>query len=206
MPIYRHRITGPGPAGDIWSTGLFTSGTADLATTHAAWKTFTDAFFGSDMAGLWATETQANEIITDQLDAMGWHNVAQARTTVNYKGTGSGGQMSQRTSVVVGLRTALPTRSGRGRMYVPAPGDDQLTTEGLLLSTTADNISGYAATALETLTGVSTVVIAHRNTEPGGHGISGTTPVTYVTVGQVLGTQIRRTNKVPPNYQSTDLA
>lgn len=204
MPIYRHRITGPGPAGDIWTTGLFSSGTASIGTAHDAWADFAASFFGSDMAALWPTETQTSEIITDQLDAEGHHNVAQMRDAVNYKGTGAGLQLSQRSAVVVGLRTALPTRSGRGRMYVPAPDSSSLTSDGLLSSTVADSISGDAATALETMTQIVQVVIAHRDPTTGG--ISSTTPVTSVTVGQVLGTQRRRTNKVPNNYQSTVLA
>lgn len=203
MPIFRHRVTGPGPAGDVWSTGLFSSGSASLGTAHDAWDDFVSSFIGSDMAGLWPTETQATETITDQLDAAGHHNVAQARTSVTYKGTGTGLQLPQRAAVVIGLRTALPTRSGRGRMYVPAPDSSSLTADGILSSTVADALAGDAATALETMTAIVQVVIAHR--DPVTKGISGTTPVTYVTVGQVLGSQRRRTNKVPPNYQSADL-
>ena len=204
MSIFRHRITGPGPEGDIWTTGLYSDGSASIATAHAAWKTFSDAFFGSDMAGIWPTATQATEIITDQLDADGHHNVAQERTTVDYKGLGEGLQLPQRSAVVVGLRTALPTRAGRGRMYVPAPDSTSLVSTGLLSQTVADSISGSAATALATMTAVVQVVIAHR--DPATGGISSTTPVTYVTVGQVLGTQRRRTNKVANNYQSNPLS
>lgn len=204
MPIYRHRVTGPGPAGDIWTTGLYSDGSATIDTAHTAWDQFVAAFIGSDMATIWSTEMQATTTITDQLDGDGRHNVAQRRSSITYKGTGTGLQLPQRSAVVVGLRTALPTRSGRGRMYVPAPDSSSLVADGLLSTTVATNIAGWAATALETMTGIVQVVIAHR--DPVTKGISSTTPVTSVTVGQVLGTQRRRTNKVPANYQSADLA
>lgn len=198
MPIFRHRITGPGPAGDIWTTGLYSNGSASISTAHTAWTTFCDSFFVGTMEALWSTEVQATELITDELDASGRHNVAQERSSVTYKGTGSGNALSQRTAVVCGLRTALPTRAGRGRMYVPAPDDTHLTTTGLLATADASTIASGLGTALNTMSGTVQVVIFHRAS-------GDTTPVTSVTVGQVLGTQRRRTNKVSPNYQTADL-
>ena len=87
-------------------------------------------------------------------------------------------------------------------MYIPAPAADSLTSTGLLSSTVASTIATNLASALAELTQVVQVVIFHRPPPPAD---TSTTPVTGVTVGQVLGTQRRRTNKVPNNYQQSDL-
>lgn len=203
MTIFRHRITGPGPAGDIWVTGLFSSGTASIDTAHSAWHTASDSFFVGTMVPLWSTQLEASELITDELDAAGRHNVAQRRSTITYKGTGAGAQLEQRQAVVCGLRTATPTRAGRGRMFVPAPAGDSLVANGLLSTIVADNISSDLATALGTMSQIVQVVIFHRPPAP---AVTSSTPVTSVTVGQVLGTQRRRTNKVPADYQENALS
>lgn len=193
MATFRNRVTGPGPAGDIWSCTVHTFGTVSGTTAHAAWNTFLSSVLGTLMEPLWSTETQATESITDQLSDITGKNEAQWRTTLDYKGTGSGLQLPQRSSVVIGLRTSVPTRSGRGRIYLPAPDSTNLTSDGLLSSTVAGNIADAVADALDTLGDVVTPGIYHRETRT-------ITQILQVTVGQVLGTQRRRTNKVPPNY------
>ena len=197
MTIFRSRATGPGTAGDIWVTTLHMSSSSTLAEVHSAFGTFVGTF-GADLGAMWSTEQQISEYITDELTADGKHAAAQQRTSVSIKGTGSGNALDPRTSVVMGLRTALPQRSGRGRMYWPAPDDSHLTTTGLLATADALSLAGDMAGALATLAGTATPVIYHRATNT-------FTAITEVTVGQVLGTQRRRTNKVPANYQSTNL-
>lgn len=197
MTLYRGRITGPGSAGDIWVTTLHMSSGSDLSAVSTAFNTFVGGF-GTDITPMWSTETQISEVIVDQLDASGRHNVAQTRNSVTIKGTGSGNALDPRTAVVIGLRTAIPTRAGRGRMYWPAPDDSHLTTTGLLASADADTLADGMAGELSTLAGTATPVIFHR-------ALGTFTAITSVTVGQVLGTQRRRTNKVAANYQSANL-
>ena len=173
-----------------------------LASVHAAWDTFVQTFIGTTVAPLWPTDTQLTQIETDQLDPTTGHNVAQEQTAQNIKGTGSGIQLPQRVAMVIGLRTALPTRSGRGRFYLPGPDATQITTTGLLISATATTLANGAAAALNTFSATSVPSIYHRNklAPP-----PSTTPVTTVTVGVVLGTQRRRTNKVAPAYSSASI-
>lgn len=170
-----------------------------LASVHAAWDTFVQTFIGSTVAGIWSTEQQLTEIETDELDPTTGHNVAQERTAQNIKGKGTGAALPQRVAIVVGLRTALPTRKGRGRFYLPGPDATNVTTTGLLLSGTATTLANGCAAALNTFAATAQPVIYHRNklTPP-----PSTTNVTTVTVGVVLGTQRRRTNKVAPAYSS----
>nr|CRY95868.1 hypothetical protein [uncultured prokaryote] len=172
---------------------MHTESSSVLADVDTAFQAFALAFVGGSMAALWSTETQCTGVQTTQLDPVSGKNVAQINTTVNYKGTGSGNALPQRASLVLGLRTDTPTRAGRGRFSMPACDTSQLTATGQFASATAQTLATSLAGDLNTLGATTQAVIYHRATKT-------FTPVTVVTVGQTLGSQRRRTNKVPENY------
>lgn len=177
---------------------MHSSGPATLAAAHSAWQTAVSQFITAVLGTYWAVDQQCTALQTDQLDPATGRNVAQANSAVSYKGTGAGNPIDPRSCVVTGLRTALPTRSGRGRMYWPAVQDSSLSPTGLILSSVATAIANGWSSALNTMATTSQPVIYHPLTRT-------TTAVTSVTVGQVLGTQRRRTNKIPPGYASSPL-
>lgn len=198
MTNFRHRVSGPGAAGDVWNTTFHSSSGQSLTTVHAAAVQWCTDFLGSTMAALWTPDVSATQIETDELINNGHTNTAQLRSTLNIVGTATGQPTNPRVAVVVGLRTALPTRAGRGRMFVPAPGAGSLTADGLLAVSVASSISSGAKTAFGTLNATSQLVIFHRL-------LATITPVNAITVGVVLGSQRRRTNKIPPDYQESTL-
>src|SRR5574337_1274022 len=130
MTIFRHRISGPGPAGDIWVNTMHSSSNATLAQAHAAWVALIGKFYATVMEPLWSTQVEATACETDQLDPATGKNVGQIQSDLTIKGTGTGLQLPQRMAVVVGLRTNLPTRAGRGRVFVPAPDSTPLVVKG----------------------------------------------------------------------------
>jgi hypothetical protein len=211
MTIYRHRVTGPGSAGDMWTTTMHSQGAAALATVHAAWGSLVAGFIGSILGPMWPNEVSATSITTDQLDANGIHNVGQATSAVSHIGSGAGATLSPRTCVVLGLRTALPTRSGRGRMYWPAPDASHLTASGNLVSADASAIAAGFATRLTTFKTTSAPIILHRGHDKDANGNPITPvpstfdPVTNTSVGVILGTQRRRTNRVLNAYSANPI-
>ena len=194
MTIFRCRVLGPGPEGDIWSTGIHASGTASIAQVYTAWATLVNDFVTNTIGPMWSTETQATSLIVDQLDPVTGKNTAQVAGATTAKGTGEGNQLPQRVAVVIGTRTSLPTRAGRGRMYWPGLDDTHYTTTGLINTADCATLATGMGTVLNTFSGVCQAVILHR-------ALMTTTAITSVSVGQVAGTQRRRTNKVPNNYQ-----
>lgn len=198
MATFRHRVSGPGNAGDIWVSTFHSSSGQTLSVVHAAFVQWCTDFLSTVMAPLWTSGTTATLAETDQLQPASTHNAAQLKSSINIVGSAAGAPTDPRASVVVGLRTALPTHAGRGRMFIPAPGAASLTADGLLIVATAASISSGAKTAFGTFNATSQLVIFHRL----GAGI---TPVNGITVGVVLGSQRRRTNKVPPDYQISTL-
>lgn len=197
MTVYRSRIFGPGPAGDVWNTTLHTSSSQDLATVHTAVGTFIGAVF-TEIGPMWSTEQQITGYTTDALDPNTGKNTAQQSSALTMKGSGSGNALDQRACITFSLRTALPTRAGRGRMYWPGLDDTHLTTTGLWSSTDCQSLATAAASALGTLAGTAQPVIYHRDSRT-------FTAITQVEISQIVNTQRRRTNKVLPNYQSANL-
>lgn len=199
MTIYRHTVSGPGPAGDIWIVTAHSSGDGTISAAHTAWLNVLTAFIGGTLEAMWSTEQQATEATTTSLSATTGLNVGQTRSALTYKGTGSGLTLPQRSSVVVGVRTSLANRSGRGRMYFPAPDSSHITDEGVLASADQTSLANSMASALSAQSAASLFGVYHRET-------LNITPITQVTVGKVLGSQRRRTNKVAPSYASADVS
>lgn len=199
MTIFRHRAQGPGPAGDTWSWTMHSSGAGALADIHSAWNTLVEGMFAGAYGALLTVDQSVDQIVTDALDPVTGKNTAQARSAVTYKGArGATSITPQRSSIVFGLRTALPTRAGRGRMYWPGPAGDVLTASGSLASGDAAAICAQLAVALGTMAATTVPVIYHRASRT-------STPITQVTVALVLGSQRRRTNKVSPAYESANV-
>lgn len=210
MAYFRHRVTGPGSAGDTWVCTMHSQGASALATVHAAWTTLVTGFITSVLGPMWPNETSATQTITDQLDANGLHNVGQLTSAITAPGTGAGATLSPRTCIVIGLRSAVPTKAGRGRMFWPAPDAGHLTASGNLVSADATSLSNALATRLTTFKATSQPVILHRGHDadkpPGSPLVVSTSDnIVNVTIGVVLGSQRRRTNRVANSYTASPI-
>lgn len=205
MTNYRHRVHGTHTAGDIWISGFVASSGQSLATVHSAFETWCNSVFGTTMKPLWPTDTLTAEIETDQLVDGGYKNTAQLVTGLAITGTGTGSPLSPSAAVVVGLRTNLPTRAGRGRMFIPAPTSASMASTGLLTQAVAASLSKAFGAAFAAYASTATPVVFHsgRKTATKPEVPATVTPVTAVTVGVVLGNQSRRVNKLPADYQRT---
>jgi hypothetical protein len=153
------------------------------------------SFFSGAYAAMIPNDVTLTELATDQLDGVTGRNTAQTKSAVALVGTGAGATQSPRACLVVGLRTALPTRAGRGRMFWPAPDATHMTATGLLSGTDATSLANAFGTALTTFKTTAQPVVWHQKTKTFDS-------VTYVTVGTILGTQRRRTNRVFNSYAS----
>lgn len=202
MPIFRHTASGPGPAGDVWSTTMHSfSNTASIATAAGSWFTLLTQFWGAGQLGQYLTVDQLlEEAVTDQLDPTTGKNTLQVRTAMTLKGNLAAEPTTpQRASIVTGLRTANATRAGRGRMFWPGPAGSQLTNVGQLTNAIANALAADLGGDLTTFNGTGVqAVIFHRKTLT-------YTPITQVTVSINLGTQRRRTNKLGGGYASYNI-
>lgn len=188
-------MSGPGSAGDVWNCTMHSSGAGSLATTHAAWQTFVQAIFTNSLQALWATPTSITGLATVTLDPVTGKQTSATSSGVALAGTSVGAQLSPRDCIVLSKRTVVPTKAGRGRMYLPAPSGSNLSSTGLLIGTTAQNIANAIGTALTTFKATSQPVVYHKATKTVDN-------ITYVAVGQIIGSQSRRTNRVFNAYST----
>lgn len=195
VTIFLHKMSGPGSAGDVWISTLHTSGAANLATAHGAWSTFVTAIFNNALKTRWPVPNQITNLSTVTLDPVTGKQTAVTSSGVALVGTAAGQALSPRDSIVLSLRTALPTKAGRGRMFLPGPDAGHLSTSGLLIGTDAAAIATAVGAAMTTFKATSQPVIYHTKTKTVDNIIT-------VMVGQVLGTQTRRTNRVFNAYSS----
>jgi hypothetical protein len=195
VTIFLHKMSGPGAAGDVWISTLHTSGAANLATAHSAWTTFVTALYNNALKTRWPVANQITNLATVSLDAVTGKQTAVTSSGVALAGTAAGTPISPRDSIVLSLRTALPTKAGRGRMYLPGPDTGHLGSTGLLIGTDATAIANAAGAAMTVLKATSQPVVYHSKTKTVDN-------VTTVMVGQILGSQTRRTNRVFNAYSS----
>lgn len=197
MPIYRHVITGAGPAGDIWSTRIHShSAVLNPPGAHIAWEAFLASVFGAGGVADWLADlTGTNEAITYALNPATGHATHMIRSAAAYAGNAGPQQPGPRDCTVVGLRTTVPGPAGRGRLFLPGVSGDNLTTTGLISVAARTGIAASVGNALIALNGAGYL--------PGiwslgqGDDLRG---VQTVTVGAVQGTQRRRSNKIPNSY------
>jgi hypothetical protein len=195
MPIYLHKMSGPGSAGDVWISTLHTSSAGTLTAVHSAWQTFCSSIVSTSLGAVWPTATSVTNLATVQLDPTTGKQVAATSSGVALAGTSVTAVLSPRDSIVLSLRTIVPTKAGRGRMFLPGPAGNFMSATGLLLGGTATSIANAIGTAMTTLKATATPVVYHRASRTVDN-------ITYVAVGQVLGSQTRRTNRVFNSYST----
>lgn len=195
MTYYRHVMSGPNPGGDIWNAGVHSNSAQSITAVHGQFVTSITSFWAAAVEALFPAGERVTQLQTNQLDPVTGKNVAQANTTVSFVGTGAGSAMPPRVCTVISLRTALPTKSGRGRLYLPAPIASACDANGQLTAANATLLATNFAAFVTGMTTIAPIVVYHQATKSG-------TVVTSVAVGTVLGTQRRRTNKIVSSYSS----
>ena len=200
MAIYKHVLSGPLAAGDVWTSGLHTSGIGTLAAAHAAFMAFVSGIGGASGLGpLWSTNTAIREVRTYSLNLANGKATGVARGSVTINGTGAANAAAPRDCIVIGLRTANPGKSGIGRMYLPGVTPDLLSTTGLIEDIPKTTAAGVMAANLNDLGDAGYVPVVWSVANPAGFVITG------VTVAATQGTQRRRSNKIPASYAAASV-
>lgn len=194
MPIYRHRLSGVNPAGDVWTCVQHSQSDLILSTVHPDYLAQLEGDLLSAMQPLWHSGVSATEFVTDQLDPVTGHAVAQMRDTIDFPGTSTDAQPPQSLCAVVSWVTATPGRKGRGRIFLPGPVITAYAANGLLSTATATTIAAAANTFLADVRGTTTPVLLHKA------GMS-TISITSARVNVKPSFQRRRQNKVNSVYE-----
>lgn len=126
------------------------------------------------------------DVVVDELDASG-KNVAQATHTLNHAGTSADEELPPQNSMACSTRTALPTRAGRGRFFLPPYAVTTVASAratGLTRTRTATACQGFIQHLSDN---AFPAVVYHRGFNTGDL-------ITSIDVGDVFDTQRRRRN------------
>lgn len=198
MTNFLHKASGTSPSGQFWSFGLVTSSSLSEAAAQSSWNTRTSAFFAdTNVKALYKTTTILTLTSTSTASAL-FKQTTLTSNTVSVAGTATTQESPEQAAMVLTLVSALRTRSGHGRMFLPAPVSAALTvnTGGQIAGA---NMTNIAAAATTWFTGLVTDGLApqilHRRATQGGLAALSLTPVTSGKIPNTLRTQRRRGDK-----------
>lgn len=196
MTVFRNTAGGSLINGERFTFSLHTEKAAgDVASAASAWASAIDLLWNGlaspadSIKQLYPAATIVDELVTTELSPTTGRNVAQAISTPALAGTGAGAALPPQTAVCVSLRTALPTRAGRGRFFLPAPIVAE-SSAGRLGATPQGQILAAVTGMLGLLSdNLYPGVIYHRDPRT-------TTALVSVDVGDVFDTIRRRRDKL----------
>lgn len=195
MTLYLHRFQGKCAGGDQFIYGWHANSARTLANAQAAAVTWNAVVWNGAAAGngfkdhVTADVSMLN-VTTTEINILTGKQLARADTAQVIPGVAAGNAMPADVALVISKRTSLPTRAGRGRMYLPQPAASQLTTQGRVLPDLVnDLIDSLTAAWTGYNSGTDRPVIFGRATHS-------TLNLTSFDVGDLYDTQRRRENKV----------
>ena len=190
--------------GEEWSFTLHTEKTGGtLSAAQAAWATAVDLLWN----GTGATDnikqyckstTTMTTASTAELSALTGKQLGRVESALSLVGTAAGESLPPQLSIVVSLRTALATRAGRGRIYLPPFATGSVTAArltGAQLNVVRDAAKGMLDSLI---TSTYLPCIYHRSTKLFDL-------ITTIDVGDVFDTQRRRRNKLIETRASVTL-
>lgn len=198
VSFIRHQMLFSLPGGEIasvgcsWSSsgGIVSLSEAEIDSVHAKgaalWSTIKAAYAPTTIF----TGSKISWIGLDGRAAQTWE-----RPVTGGVGTGGTPGLPTQIAIVGSLYTANAGRRGRGRMYLPAPNANQLTSSGRLLATQTAFFGDALAAYLSGTVATSAKACVMSNVGEGLRSV-----ITSVKVGDVLDTQRRRRDNLPEVY------
>lgn len=206
--VCRMVMYGTLPGGEIWNAGYFIDIPASSPTEASSFATTaftvlsdgTGTHFGARLAAKWLHNGST-------FAGVKCYSYNSAGTHATYKGQSSGGalvgtalgSLTNPTSVVLTVNTALAGSTHRGRIYMPAVGQIPDTINGYFPSTDVANLCAAFATDIKTASNFSTqahlIVVSQK--------LTSFMPAVSISVDQRPDTQRRRANRQAKGTRST---
>jgi hypothetical protein len=205
MAFYRGTVKGHLEGGEIFNFTMHFSAPIDQAATGAAeladavtlmWNGTNSP--AGNITALYPAAIGVDSVVMDELNDSG-RNVSQGRTPLALVGTGTDEPLPPQCAMVVSLRSNTPTRSGRGRFYLPSPVVTTVIDQRLDSAAQTDVLNGALA-MLNHMAGLDFTPVIYHRFDPT------VTEVVSIDVGDVFDTQRRRRNKLVETRVSHNLS
>lgn len=203
MTNFLHKASGTSPSGQFWSFGLVTSGSISEAAAQSSWNTRVSAFFAdTNVKALYKTTTILTLTSTSTASST-FKQTTVTSNTVSVAGTATTQESPDQLSMTFTTISALRTRSGHGRLFLPAPVSAALTvnTGGQIAGANMTNIAAAATTWFTGLVsdGLQPQILTRKATL-GGLPANSLRPVVSGKVSNTLHIQKRRGDKRTVTY------
>lgn len=155
MALYQHRFSGVTAAGENWMFTWWASSSRSAANAQAAAVTWVGVLFDGATAGNGledhtATTVGLRTVTTVEVDPATGTQISRLDNSLTRNGVSASNTLPSDCSVVVSLRSTTPTRSGRGRFYLPPGIVADVTSTGRVL---ADLVTDLVASLTAAWTG-----------------------------------------------------
>lgn len=184
MALYQHKFIGQTALGTTFMHTLWTeveNESLPIQDRNANAVTWLETFMDG-AAGVFPPEVVYTSVSTSQIDEDTRAQVARYDTAVTIAGTEATGQpLPAEVAVVVSLMTNTPTRSGRGRFYLPQMTSAALSDSGRIAASTITTLVGALEDAFGSLPLGDVAVIWSRTQ-------SQTRPITGFNIGDLWDT------------------
>lgn len=189
MALFRHVASGTYPGGEVWSFTLHTQGSATIAAAEAAWLAATAALWTGHLDGVISTQVSMTGLTTASIDPTTGKQITRMADVVTRPGVAAGEPLPAQVSLAISTRTALATRAGRGRFYLP-PFDVSSTAGGKVAAGKITATVTAVKAMMDSLLGAGLQPVLY------GRVTKASTVVTTFDVGNVWDTQRRRRDKL----------
>lgn len=198
MALYRHVASGTYPAGEVWSITLHTQGSPALPAAEAAFLAGINAAWTAGWNARYSTQMSVTGTATASLDPTTGKQISRVADVLALPGTAAGEPLPAQCALVVSLRTALATRSGRGRFYLPAMNVAVMTGGHVAAASITATVAGAKALFDQLLGAGLQPVLLNSKTKA-------TTVITSFDIGNIVDTQRRRRDKLVETRVSSPL-
>lgn len=208
MTFFLHKANGLGADSQPWSFGLVSSGSVSEASAQTTWAGAVNGFFTTTaVADLYSTDVSITGTSTSTASAL-FKQTTKTQTLATHAGTAATQELPSQVALVVTIRSANSTKSGHGRLFLPAPVAAALAvgTGGHLSAGTVTTISTALSTMFTALVtgGLSPLILTRRKTI-NGQGALTTQQVTAIDMPNKLAIQKRRGDKIIPTRTTITL-
>lgn len=195
MTLFHHTLEGSTGEGR-WSFGVWTTNTGDdAAAALTKFQTAVAAMWASGIDAFMSTAVTYDAQKSVTVDQSTGKQIARADGAATDAGAVTGESLPAQCSIAITLRTALATRAGRGRIYLPPYETGQMDAGRLLAAS-----QGTTRTAVK---GMYDTLISDGHTPVlYGRTAHTVTPITTLAVGDVFDTQRRRRDAWAEAYSS----
>jgi len=152
VALYQHRFSGVTAAGENWMFTWWANSSRTAANAQGAavtWITtlFDGATAGNGLEDHMATTVGLRTITTVEVDVATGVQITRLDTGLTRNGLSASNTLPSDCTVVVSLRTTTPTRSGRGRFYLPPGIVADVTATGRVLADFVTDITASLSSA-----------------------------------------------------------